>query len=502
MHTIALGQCAFEPGYGEGAGAAYTTSSVNWDEVNFYDATARSDGTVLACGRWGTQADVLCRLMPDGLPDMDYHEQGNWIEEHPTWYEVEGRALVDLGADSVLYVCMVDTFGYSGMRIRRLNGSGEQDLTFGTAGDVWINGWPGPNGYIYDGVAQADGRVLLAGETGSELLVMRLMPNGAVDTTFADHGAFVFDLGGSRAVGYAVDIAPDGSIIVTGEAYTDWAGNRMLVLRLDADGTRDNMFNNSVGYFYAPEEVDGLEVTRGTDILFNSDGSFLVSGATFPAGGGAEKPALLQFTPGGTLDMGFGTGGIAAQQMPGNTTQPNAMAMRRLWDGRILMIGKTYSDFFFVMVDEEGQVDLSFGDQGLLICPMPGSFDWPSSNAIEDITVAPSGKTFLVGSFYTSFAYGYVAALDGLLVGVEERDRPAFVLTPTLASDVITITSGQPLPARFDVLDAQGRVVSTWSPTRGTTSATFAVQALATGSYVLRAVDGTLAYAGRFLVVR
>ena len=388
------------------------------------------------------------------------------------------------------------------MRIRRLNGGGVPDTTFGTGGDVWLDGWPGPYGYIYDGVAQADGRVLLAGERGSELLVMRLLPNGTVDTTFADHGRFVFDLGGSWTEAHAVDIAPDGGIIVTGEAFTDWAANRMIVLRLEADGTRDTTFNNGVGYFYAPEEVLDLEVTRGTDLLFNNDGSFLVSTTTYPEGGGNAKPALLQLTSGGTLDPGFGTAGIAAQEMPVNTTQPDAMAMRRLWDDRILMIGKTYSDFFFVMVDEEGQVDMSFGDQGVWICPMPGSFDWPNFHVIEDITIAPSGRTFLVGSFYASFAYSYVAALDGLLVGLEERDQPAFILSPTLASDVVTITSGQPLSARFDVLDAEGRVVSTWTPTRGTTRASFAVHALSPGAYLLRAADGRSALAGRFVVVR
>lgn len=500
--ALALGQCAFEPGYGEGAGAAYASSTGTWDEVEFYDATARPDGSVLACGKWGSNADVICRLMPNGLPDMNYHGQGYWIEEHPTWYQVEGIALVDLGPDSVLYVCRVDTSGYSGMRIRRINSGGVPDSSFGTAGDVWIDEWPGPFGTIYDGVVQADGGVLLAGKTGSELLVTRLMPNGTVDTTFADHGGFTFGLDNIWAEAHAVDIAPDGGIIVTGEAFTDWAANRLIVLRLNANGTRDTTFNNGVGYFYAPEEVDGLEVTLGTDLLFNNDGSFLVSAAIFPDGGGPEKPALLRFTPGGTLDPGFGTAGIASQALPPITSQRNAMCMRRLWDGRILMIGKTYSEFFFVIVDESGQVDMSFGDQGRLICPMPGSFDWVSDHQIEDITVAPSGRTFLVGSFYSGFSYGYVAALDGLLVGVEERDRSAFVLSPTLASDMITITCAKPLPAHFEVVDAQGRVVNTWTPTRGTTSASFAVHAFAPGAYLLRAADGEVAPARRFVVLR
>lgn len=502
VHALALGQCAFEPGYGAGEGVAYTSSTGSLDQVEFYDATARPDGSVLACGKWSWNGGVLCRLMPDGQPDMAYHEQGKWIEEHPGWVLQEGKALVDLGADSVLYVSMVDTNGFHGMLIRRLNSAGEPDATFGTGGEVWNDEWPGPFGDIYDGVEQADGRVLLAGKTGSELVVMRLMPNGAVDTTFADHGGFTFGLDNIWAEAHAVDIAPDGSLIVTGEAFTDWAANRMIVLRLDANGTHDTTFNNGVGYFYAPEEVDGLEVTRGTDILFNSDGSFLVSGAIFPAGGGPDKPALLQFTADGTLDVGFGTGGVVSQVLPPVTSQRNAMAMRRLWDGRVLMIGKTYTEFFFVIVNEQGQVDPSFGDQGLLLCPIPGSFDWTSDHEIGDITIAPSGKTFIVGSFYAGFSYGYVAALDGLLVGLEERDRPEFVLSPTLASDVIIITSAQLLPSSFDVLDAEGRVVSTWTPTRGTTSASFAVHALAPGAYLLRAADGRSALAERFVVVR
>lgn len=503
LYNLAFGQCAFEPGYGEGEGFAYTTSTGPLDQVEFHDATVRPDGTVLVCGKWSWNGGVLCRLLPDGLPDMSYHDQGKWIEEHPGWVIQEGKALVDLGPDSVLYVSMVDTNGFYGMLIRRLDSAGEPDNTFGTGGEVWNEDLPGPFGDIFDGLEQADGRVLLAGKTGSELLIARLMPSGAVDTTFADHGGFTFGLDNIWAEAHAVDIAPDGSLIVTGEAFTDSTANRLIVLRLDANGVRDTTFNNGVGYFYAPEEVEDFEVTRGTDILLNDDGSFLVTGAIFPAGGGNEKPGLLKFTPGGTLDASFGTAGIASQTLPPLLSQPGAM-LRRLYDGRTLMIGNTYREFFFVIVDEQGQVDPSFGDDGLLVCEAPGSFpwDWISDHEIEDITVAPSGKTFIVGHFISGWSYGYVASLDGLLVGVEEAASPGFVLSPNPVTDVISITAAQPLPARFDVLDAEGRVVSSWSPTRGSTSASFAVHGMAPGAYLLRAADVISGQVGRFVVVR
>ena len=49
VHALAFGQCAFEPGYGAGEGVAYTSSTGSLDQVEFYDATARPDGSVLAC---------------------------------------------------------------------------------------------------------------------------------------------------------------------------------------------------------------------------------------------------------------------------------------------------------------------------------------------------------------------------------------------------------------------------------------------------------------------
>ena len=54
----------------EGEGFAYTTSTGPLDQVEFHDATVRPDGTVLVCGKWSWNGGVLCRLLPDGLPDM------------------------------------------------------------------------------------------------------------------------------------------------------------------------------------------------------------------------------------------------------------------------------------------------------------------------------------------------------------------------------------------------------------------------------------------------
>ena len=80
-----------------------------------------------------------------------------------------------------------------------------------------------------------------------KLVVFRLQPDGAFDPGFGLGGLVIISDGGtSREAGYSVVVDPDGRIVVAGQR-----GNNLLVARLLADGTLDAGFG-SRGIYLGP----------------------------------------------------------------------------------------------------------------------------------------------------------------------------------------------------------------------------------------------------------
>ena len=109
--------------------------------------------------------------------------------------------------------------------ITRIVGSGSPDFSFGNSGGVITLPKVGTGGDSISAVAvQADGKVLIAGwtydGTQRDFLVMRLLANGSLDTSFGNGGIVVTDIGGSQRMdgAAAIAVAPDGKIIVGGWA--------------------------------------------------------------------------------------------------------------------------------------------------------------------------------------------------------------------------------------------------------------------------------------------
>ena len=104
--------------------------------------------------------------------------------------------------------------------------AGDLDLTFagfGVGGKVITTGVPMLD--LKRGMAlQPDGKIVVAGDTVSGLLVMRYHPNGTLDTTFDGDGKATPDLGQLTRRGTSVAIQADGKIVVAG-----WADMQTLV---------------------------------------------------------------------------------------------------------------------------------------------------------------------------------------------------------------------------------------------------------------------------------
>ncbi len=114
------------------------------------------------------------------------------------------------------------------------------------------------NTVVYDTAPQPDGKVIGVGTVGlpdgkRKLLVFRLRPDGSLDPDFGLGGqAIISDGSPSREAGYSVVVDPDGRIAVAGQR-----GSNLLVARLLPNGTLDAGFG-AAGVFVGRELVGNL----------------------------------------------------------------------------------------------------------------------------------------------------------------------------------------------------------------------------------------------------
>jgi len=161
----------------------------------------------------------------------------------------------------------------------------------------------------YAVAAQADDRIVVVGSgwpdpdvTGSDLVVLRLLPNGAVDNTFNGIGIRTLDIGGSGQVGNDVIIRSNGKIVVVGSTSTPSSDSDFLVVQLNADGSLDNSFS-----------FDGIQTTSLDPTSYETAQAVveLSNGELVVAGNTESEALLVRYLSNGTLDLSFSGDGKA-----------------------------------------------------------------------------------------------------------------------------------------------------------------------------------------------
>jgi uncharacterized delta-60 repeat protein len=199
---------------------------------------------------------------------------------------------------------------------------------------------------------------------------------GTPDTNFGTQGVVTTDVNPSQDdVAFATVLQPDGKIIAVGTTFTTPA--RIVVIRYNANGAPDLTFgSNGITVTSLPSaDASAFAAT------LQADGKLLVAGRSCPLSGGSSFLLLRYHTAGapgtvGTLDAGFGTGGIVTTPVPsGSSTSANALAVS---GSDILVAGHSKIGLRFVIAlaryDSSGAPVSTFGSGGVVTTPV-GSLD-------------------------------------------------------------------------------------------------------------------------------
>lgn len=272
---------------------------------------------------------------------------------------------------------------------------GGLDASFGTGGKAstaFNNG--GRSDEAQAVAVQPDGKILVAGTSdqgasGYDFALARYNADGTLDTTFGAGGRVVTSFGNGADKAYALLLQPDGKIVLAGDSAQGASGSDFALARYNADGSLDAAFGNAgkvlttIGSGSARETIYGLALQT-------------VAGAQrIVAVGGEGDFIAAAYRADGTLDAGFGTGGIVNNLFGSVTGAARGLVVTP--DNQLVLAGHRDHDFAAVRLLPNGALDASFGTGGRAVVAVSAD-NWDEATAIVR---QADGRLLLGGWVYT-----------------------------------------------------------------------------------------------------
>lgn len=247
---------------------------------------------------------------------------------------------------------------------------------------------------------QPDGKLVIAGGADDGVAVVRLRAGGRVDRGFGDGGSATIDAVGGELEAADVLLQPDGAIVVATTIQVPIQGGAAIsfaTYRLLPDGALDSSFGDG-GSVVTGFGVPGADLAVANAATLLPGGRIVVGGALNNPFGGGGAFALARYLPDGSLDSAFGGDGRVATTVG---DEGGVIDMYRDRLGRLVTAGTRAipsdpglrSFFTLIRYLPDGSLDPSFGKKGQVDTSFQQS-DGPFATAI---TPAGLGRSFVAG---------------------------------------------------------------------------------------------------------
>jgi uncharacterized delta-60 repeat protein len=205
----------------------------------------------------------------------------------------------------------------------------------------------------------------------------------------------------AKGQGEAMVIQPDGNIVVAGRALGESSFD-FAVLRYLANGSLDTGFGSG--------GVATVDITAGSNdeafgVALQPDGKIVVVGTSRV--GATDDFAVARWHPDGTLDADFGTDGVLTTDIAGGPDGAQAVAIQA--DGAIVVAGNAGNagndnDFGVVRYLADGTLDPAFGNGGKVTTNIAGMTDLGQALAITaEGMIVVAGRVAIDGGAPSDF---------------------------------------------------------------------------------------------------
>ena len=419
---------------GDGAASFPVPRATGWGE----GVVVEPSGKVIVLSRTTrlrSSAVSAVRLTARGELDDSYGDGGYaFAEAGASFDEFIGdpiRPRVYTLRDRNLTIALTDK---RELLILRLDPNGKPDQSFGSGGRIVSKAFTEP---ITALAIDPTGRMILSSYYGG---VARLLPEGSPDPSFGEAG-ITHPL--ERGSLLTVDLAPDGKILVAGDAREPESRSPefFLLARLDEGGNLDRSFGSGAGF--VTRTLSPGSNGEATDLAQLDNGDLLLAGTFTPAGAFTDQSqiGMILYASDGSLVQGFGDGGASI-------VRPRAQAIDEINevlavpDGKTIVVGRGGGGILLARYLRSGRPDPTFG-RGGFAPPVAVSGDYFGERATSVVSYA--GHRLVVGTHSRSGG--------GLL-----RYLPDGSLDPSFGHGGIVRTT--PFDGVLDVANARGDLVA------------------------------------------
>lgn len=393
LSPFAVADGVLDPSFGVDGKLVFLGDPAATDE--FLDVCLQADGKIVGIGYTSDHLgwDVtIARFNADGTFDPTFGSGGRMIYDAAA--DEFGVAGIVLGDGKIFVVGERDVADEAEILMMRVLADGLLDTSFGTGGFASV-----PGGYADDVLLLPDGRIIVGATAksaaGDDFMLFCMEPSGSLDTTFSTGGSLKVDFGGSDQL-RRLALTLDGRILAAGLSES----GDLLVAMIASDGSLDATFGSAGQLVLTGAEI-GVPVggRSSVGLAVQLDGRVVVGSGVKEADPLVDTPdsdlILVRLNPDGALDQSFGAGGVSLWDLTGADDILADLALQL--DGKIVAVGTVYpvhyGDFLVQRFNPDGSPDMSFGTGGWVAT----DFGWEDRDGGRAVMIQPDGKILVAG---------------------------------------------------------------------------------------------------------
>lgn len=318
--------------------------------------------------------NYLVRMQADGSMDINFGQGGKTILSF-------GARTLLLQKDGKILL-----LGNNGDEIvvSQYSADGVIDQSFGTAGIEYT----GIFSFLRAAQLQEDGKILIGAAVmgNTRLLLGRLMADGSRDFSFGEDGIKLIDFSENNQSEWisGINVLPDARILLTGISYQNNIYYTTL-LRLKSDGQADSTFSSD-GKHLVP-----FSIFFNYKTILHADEKITIGGIYYYNNYANTGFIITRYLANGNADSSFGINGIRTGNAGGSKDFMGDFMIQT--DGKIVAVGNSAGKFALLRFSSNGNPDNTFSGDG----KQTTAFGSYQSNA-NKVYQLDDGKILLTGT--------------------------------------------------------------------------------------------------------